>query len=143
MFTDNKNSKSNLNSFSHQNTIAQGTTFNGDLISEGDFRIEGAISGSLTTSGKVVIGKTGTVDGLLVCKNADVEGKFKGTLTVSDTLSLRASAEVEGEVQIGKLAVEPGATFNANCLMKGSVKELKNETLATPSQNISKAGQSA
>ena len=143
MFTDNKNSKSNLNSFSQQNTIAQGTTFNGDLISEGDFRIDGAISGSLTTSGKVVIGKTGTVDGLLVCKNADVEGKFKGTLTVSDTLSLRASAEVEGEVQIGKLAVEPGATFNANCLMKGSVKELKNETLATPSQNISKAGQSA
>jgi cytoskeletal protein CcmA (bactofilin family) len=143
MFADNKNSKSNLNSFSQQNTIAQGTTFNGDLISEGDFRIEGAISGSLTTSGKVVIGKTGTVDGLLVCKNADVEGKFKGTLTVSDTLSLRASAEVEGEVQIGKLAVEPGATFNANCLMKGSVKELKNETLATPSQNISKAGQSA
>ena len=143
MFTDNKNSKSNLNSFSQQNTIAQGTTFNGDLISEGDFRIEGAISGSLTTSGKVVIGKTGTVDGLLVCKNADVEGKFKGTLTVSDTLSLRTSADVEGEVQIGKLAVEPGATFNANCLMKGSVKELKNETPATPSQNISKAGQSA
>ena len=143
MFTDSKSPKSNLNSFSQQNTIAQGTTFNGDLISEGDFRIEGAISGSLTTSGKVVIGKTGTVDGLLVCKNADVEGKLKGTLTVSDTLSLRASAEVEGEVQIGKLAVEPGATFNANCLMKGSVKELKNETLATPSQNISKAGQSA
>jgi len=143
MFTDNKNSKSNLNSFSQQNTIAQGTTFNGDLISEGDFRIEGAISGSLTTTGKVVIGKTGTIDGVLVCKNADVEGKFKGTLTVSDTLSLRASADVEGEVQVGKLAVEPGATFNANCLMKGSVKELKNETPNNPPQNISKAGQSA
>tara|TARA_B110000459_G_scaffold96684_1_gene107819 strand:+ start:4195 stop:4626 length:432 start_codon:yes stop_codon:yes gene_type:complete len=143
MFTDNKNSKSNLNSFSQQNTIAKGTTFNGDLISEGDFRIEGAISGSLTTSGKVVIGKTGTVDGLLSCKNSDIEGKFKGTLTVSDTLSLRSSADVEGEVQVGKLAVEPGATFNANCLMKGSVKELKNETTNNPSQNISKPGQSA
>ena len=34
MFTDHKNSKSNLNSFSQQNTIAKGTTFNGDLISE-------------------------------------------------------------------------------------------------------------
>jgi cytoskeletal protein CcmA (bactofilin family) len=143
MFTDNKNSKSSLNTFSQQNTIAQGTTFNGDLISEGDFRVEGAISGSLTTSGKVVIGKTGTIDGMLVCKNADVEGRFKGTLTVSDTLSLRSSANVEGEVQIGKLAVEPGATFNANCLMKGSVKELKNETTNNSSQNISKAGQSA
>lgn len=143
MFTDNKNLKSSLNTFSQQNTIAQGTTFNGDLISEGDFRVEGAVSGSLTTTGKVVIGKTGTIDGILVCKNADVEGKFKGTLTVSDTLSLRASANVEGEVQIGKLAVEPGATFNANCLMKGSVKELKNETSDNSSQNISKTGQSA
>ena len=143
MFTDNKNSKSNLNSFSQQNTIALGTTFNGDLTSEGDFRIEGAVGGSLTTSGKVVIGKTGVIDGVLICKNADVEGQFKGTLTVSDTLSLRASADVEGEVQIGKLSVEPGAAFNANCLMKGSVKELKNETPNSPSQNISKAGQSA
>lgn len=143
MFTDNKNSKLSLNTFSQQNTIAQGTTFNGDLISEGDFRVEGAVSGSLTTTGKVVIGKTGTIDGILVCKNADVEGRFKGTLTVSDTLSLRASANVEGEVQIGKLAVEPGATFNANCLMKGSVKELKNETSDNSSQNISKTGQSA
>ena len=143
MFTDNKNSKSSLNTFSQQNTIAQGTTFNGDLISEGDFRVEGAVSGSLTTTGKVVIGKTGTIDGILVCKNADVEGRFKGTLTVSDPLSLRDSANVEGEVQIGKLAVEPGATFNANCLMKGSVKELKNETSDNSSQNISKTGQSA
>ena len=29
------------------------------------------------------------------------------------------------EVEIGKLAVEPGATFNATCSMKGGVKELK------------------
>jgi len=70
MFAENK--KSNSNSFSQQNTIAQGTTFNGDLTSEGDFRIEGSINGSLTTSGKVVIGKTGALEGVLTCDNADV-----------------------------------------------------------------------
>ena len=141
MFTENK--KSNSNSFSQQNTIAQGTTFNGDLISEGDFRIEGIVNGSLVTSGKVVIGKTGSVEGVLTSENADVEGKFKGTLNVSDTLNLRSSAHIEGDVQIGKLSVEPGATFNASCLMKGSVKELKNETKSASSQNNSKSGQSA
>ena len=141
MFTENK--KSNSNSFSQQNTIAQGTTFNGDLISEGDFRIEGIVNGSLITSGKVVIGKTGSVEGVLTSENADVEGKFKGTLNVSDTLNLRSSAHIEGDVQIGKLSVEPGATFNASCLMKGSVKELKNETKSASSQNNSKSGQSA
>ena len=141
MFTENK--KSNSSSFSQQNTIAQGTTFNGDLISEGDFRIEGVVNGSLITSGKVVIGKTGSVEGILTSDNADVEGKFKGTLNVSDTLNLRSSAHIEGDVQIGKLSVEPGATFNASCLMKGSVKELKNETKSASSQNNSKSGQSA
>ena len=144
MFTDSKSPKSNLNSFSQQNTITQGTKFNGDLISEGDFRIEGLVSGSITTTGKVVIGKTGSVDGTLFCKNADFEGKFKGTLTVSEMLSLRGSAHVEGEVQVSKLAVEPGATFNANCLMKRAVKELKKEISSTNlSKSISKAGQSA
>ena len=141
MFAENK--KSNSNSFSQQNTIAQGTTFSGDLSSEGDFRIEGVITGSLTTSGKVVIGKTGALEGALTCANADIEGKHKGTLHVSGTLNLRSTAHVEGEVQIGKLAVEPGATFNANCLMKGSVKELKNKSEAVSPQNNSKSGQSA
>ena len=141
MFTENK--KSNSNSFSQQNTIALGTTFSGDLISQGDFRIEGAVNGSLKTSGKVVIGKTGEIDGVLTCNNADIEGKFKGNLNVSDTLSLRSSAQVEGEVQVGKLSVEPGASFNANCSMKGSVKELKNEVASVTPQNTSKTGQSA
>ncbi|MDA9057126.1 polymer-forming cytoskeletal protein [Flavobacteriaceae bacterium] len=141
MFAENK--KSNSNSFSQQNTIAQGTTINGDLTSEGDFRVEGVINGSLNTTGKVVIGKTGFIEGVLACNNADVEGKFKGTLNVSDTLNLRSSAHIEGEVQTGKLSVEPSATFNATCLMKGSVKELKNETKVDTSQNNSKSGQSA
>jgi len=142
MFVENK--KSNSNSFSQQNTIAQGTVFTGDLTSEGDFRIEGVINGSLTTSGKVVIGKTGALEGVLNCDNADIEGKFKGTLNVSNTLNLRSSAHIEGEVQIGKLSVEPGATFNANCLMKSSVKELKNDPEETTlSPKNSKSGQSA
>ena len=142
MFTDQK--KSNTSSFSQQNTIAQGTTFNGDLVSEGDFRVEGLINGSLHTSGKVVIGKTGSVEGVLSCKNADVEGKFKGNLIVSGTLSLRVSAYIEGDVQIEQLSVEPGATFNASGVMKGSVKELKNEvSTVASSQNNSSSEESA
>ena len=141
MFADQK--KSNTNSFSQQDTIAQGTTFNGDLVSEGDFRVEGLINGSLHTSGKIVIGKTGSVEGVMSCKNADLEGKFKGNLIVSGTLSLRASAHIEGDVQIEQLSVEPGATFNASCVMKGSVKELKNEISTASSQNNSSSEESA
>ena len=47
-------------------------------------------------------------------------------LKLNGTLTLRSSAYIEGEVEIAKLSVEPGATFNAICSMKGGVKELKN-----------------
>ena len=127
MFTDSKKPRSQQSGLSQQNTIAQGTIIDGDLKSEGDFRIEGVINGTLITKGKVVIGTTGLVEGSLSCNNADIEGKIKGKLVVLETLSLRSSANVYGDVHTGKLAVEPGATFNANCQMKDSVKELKTD----------------
>ena len=126
MFKDSKKPRSQQGGLSQQNMIAHGTVFEGDLKSEGDFRIEGTIKGTLITKGKVVIGNTGLLEGSLNCNNADVEGQIKGKLVVSETLSLRASAHVDGDVQTGKLAVEPGATFNANCQMKDAVKALKN-----------------
>lgn len=142
MFTDSKKPRSQQNGLSQQNTIAQGTIIEGDLKSEGDFRIEGVINGTLITNGKVVIGTTGLVEGSLSCNNADIEGKMKGNLVVLETLSLRASANVYGDVQTGKLAVEPGATFNANCQMKDSVKELKTESKPSLQASV-KTGQTA
>ena len=142
MFTDSKKPRSQQSGLSQQNTIAQGTIIEGDFKSEGDFRIEGVINGTLITKGKVVIGTTGLVEGSLSCNNADIEGKIKGKLVVLETLSLRASANVYGDVQTGKLAVEPGATFNANCQMKDSVKELKTESKPSLQASV-KTGQTA
>ncbi len=126
MFSDKKTGRMASEIISQQNTIAKGTVITGDIISEGDFRIEGSIQGNIKTPGKVVIGKTGVINGTLKSTNADIEGKFMGKLILSDTLSLKSSAHVEGEVEVGKLAVEPGATFNATCVMKGALKELNN-----------------
>ena len=124
LFDQKKGKMAATETYSQQNLIAQGTTITGDIISEGDFRIEGNIQGNLKTPAKVVIGKTGMINGTLKAANSDIEGKFSGKLLISDTLSLKSSARVEGEVEVGKLAVEPGATFNATCSMKGTVKEM-------------------
>ncbi len=110
-----------------RNIIGKNTSITGDVISEGDFRIDGKVDGTIKTSGRVVIGKTGSANGKVECNNADIEGKFSGELFVSNLLTLKATAKISGDVVIGKLSVEPGAEFNATCAMKGSVKELKNE----------------
>ncbi|UAB81899.1 polymer-forming cytoskeletal protein [Marixanthomonas sp. SCSIO 43207] len=120
-----------------QNRINEGTTLQGDIVSKGFFRIDGTINGNVNTPSKVVVGKTGLINGTLTCENADIEGKFEGSLDVTGTLSLKSTAVIEGEVVVGKLAVEPGATFNASCVMKGSQKEAKkdNTPLAKEANN--------
>lgn len=115
-----------------QNRINDGTKLKGNVASNGYFRIDGIIEGNVKTPSKVVIGKTGVVIGTLSCENADIEGKVKGILDIEGTLSLKSTANIEGEVLTGKLAVEPGAVFNATCLMKGSKKELTAEKKETP-----------
>jgi len=122
MFSD-KKTKEIEPQGTNQNRINEGTIIKGDITSNGYFRIDGTIEGNVKTPSKVVIGKTGVIIGTLSCKNADIEGKVKGIVDISGTLSLKSTAQIEGEVVIGKLAVEPGAVFNATCLMKGSKKE--------------------
>jgi len=144
MFSDNKKGRDqgSMTDFSrNQNKISEGTKIVGDIVSEGGFRIEGTIEGTFKTTGKVVVGKSGFIQGTLECSDADFEGKFSGTLLVSNTLSLKPTAHIEGEVSVGKLAVEPGANFNASCSMKGGVKSLSKPTASSDSKQPQAQGQ--
>ncbi|WP_111683165.1 bactofilin family protein [Winogradskyella tangerina] len=119
--------QNSMETSTQQNIIAKGTKIVGDIASQGPFRIDGTVEGNVKTSGKIVIGKSGYIKGTLQGENADFEGKFSGKLILSGTLSLKSTAHIEGEVHTSKLAVEPGATFNATCSMKGTVKALPSE----------------
>ena len=127
MFSDNKKGKMTTeNPSSQQNIISQDTKITGDIVSKGPFRIDGQVEGNIITQGKIVVGKSGFITGTIQGQNADFEGSFSGKLKLTGTLSLKSTAHIQGEVEVGKLAVEPGATFNATCSMKGAVKELNN-----------------
>lgn len=128
MFKDNKKEKHQSGDLSgNQNIIAQGTKIVGDLTSEGGIRIDGEIEGNLKTTGKVVVGKTGFINGTLEGTDAYFEGKFSGKLNLSGTLTLRSTASIQGEVVVSKLAVDPGANFDVTCVMQGGLKAIKNE----------------
>lgn len=104
------------------NRIVEGTTIKGDIISQADFRLDGELIGNFQTKGKIVIGPAGSVIGDIVCKNADIEGNFKGKIQVAELLSVKNKANIQGEVVCEKLSVEPGADFSASCTMKTNSK---------------------
>jgi len=110
MFSDKKTKSSNTNQMADRNIISKNTTFIGDIISEGDFRIDGTIEGTIKTSGRIIIGKEGLIKGKATCSNADIEGSVSGELNVDNLLTLKTTANIQGDVTMDKLSVEPGET---------------------------------
>ena len=106
------------------NRIVEGTTLEGNIVSQADFRLDGHLIGNFTSKGRLVIGPAGSITGDVNCKTADIEGKFNGKIEVSDLLSVRSKASIKGESVVGKLSVEPGADFSASCVMRSGVKNL-------------------
>ena len=99
------------------NLISIGTDITGDIKSNGDIRIDGSLTGNLSTKGKVVIGATGKVKGEIICKNSEVAGIIEGKITVGQLLNLKASSKIHGDIVTSKLSIEPGAVFSGNCKM--------------------------
>lgn len=105
------------------NMIAQGTSIVGDLISNGDFRIEGKLKGTITASGRIVIGETGEVEGEVSCQHADISGTVKGNLKVEELTMLKIHARFEGNITTKQLSIEPGALFSGECIMGKPLKK--------------------
>ena len=104
----------NVNSISR---ISAGTIIKGEIISPSDIRIDGTFEGKVQTKGRVVVGESAVVKGDIICENIDLWGKVNGNVFVKDTLALMEGCQVDGNLNVKRLSVELGATFNGNCRM--------------------------
>src|ERR1700739_3182579 len=103
--------------------IGAGTTMKGDITSNGDLRIDGALVGNIHCSAKVVIGAGGVVQGDINGQQADIMGKETGTIKVKDLCQLKGGLHWKGNIQPPKLQIEPTANFNGECHMPPAAVE--------------------
>lgn len=106
------------------NTIVAGTHIEGTINAKNDLRIDGHVEGTINSTGKLIIGPTGKVQGDANCQNAVIEGTFRGNLIVTEILDVRDAANVIGEIKTGKLLVQNGAVFSGNCDMGQKIKSI-------------------
>ena len=129
-----KKPKSYTDLLGKTNRIVEGTVIVGDIVSQADFRLDGSLTGNFQTNGKIVIGLTGSVKGDIICKNADIEGKFSGKIQVQEVLNVKSKSVIQGEVICGKLSVEPGADFSATCAMRNNANNLLSDGQQRPKE---------
>ena len=110
------------------NHINCDTTIEGAIKARGNLRIDGTLRGDLICEGRVVVGKSGLIEGQIKCQNAEIEGQIKANIVVSELLTLKSTAKLQGDMVTKKLAIEPGATFTGSCSMGAVIKDLKSNS---------------
>ncbi|WP_338792108.1 polymer-forming cytoskeletal protein [Bernardetia sp. Wsw4-3y2] len=120
------------------NIIGKGTKIIGDLITQGNIRIDGEINGNITSKSKVALGSGSNLKGNLVSSNAEIEGEVTGNLFIAELLILKANAVINGDVCALRMITEPGAKINGQCKVGEAPKvttSLQNPTLNSSSNS--------
>jgi cytoskeletal protein CcmA (bactofilin family) len=131
MFNSSKNNTPAFNP-NNLNIINAGTTILGDLNSEGDMRIDGTVKGYVSSKARLVLGNTCKVEGDIKAVNLELSGEVNGNIYVTELLTVKASAKINGNIVSNKLIIEAGAEFNGNCAMrenKNILKKVVNEDI--------------
>src|SRR6266576_6148350 len=89
----------------------------GRLEIQGDLKIAGNVEGDLKATGDVTIDSGATIQASIEGANVQVRGQVNGNVTAKRRLTLGGSGRLNGDVKVGRLTVEDGASLNGNVAM--------------------------
>lgn len=118
----------NENIDTSHNLISKDTIVKGEIITKGNFRIDGTVEGDIKSEGKVIIGLEGKFIGTMLAKDIDIMGTVDGEIIASNTLSLKSTGNVTGKIQTSILEIEQHAEFNGTCVMGKNAKTASTST---------------
>ena len=90
----------------------------GRLEIQGDLKVAGTVEGDLKVTGDVTIDATATVQAAIEGANISVRGNVTGNVTAKRRLTLAGTGRLNGDVKVGRLTVEDGASLNGNVTMQ-------------------------
>ena len=91
--------------------VGRGLKLEGKIQSCDSLVIEGDVQATIE-SGTLTITETGEVRGEATVEQAEINGKFDGTLTVKKCLTINATGKITGTVRYGELKVEQGGKIS-------------------------------
>jgi cytoskeletal protein CcmA (bactofilin family) len=99
--------------------IGPGSSFMGHVEMEGLVRIDGFYSGSLRTTGTVVISANARFEGPIRARSVVVGGIVKGGVFATERVDLLPGAVVVGDVFAPRLNADADAVIHGDCRIPG------------------------
>jgi cytoskeletal protein CcmA (bactofilin family) len=118
MFSEN-NGADSMNDINYDNTtvLKEDAAFEGKLIFEGNVHVNGKFKGEIYSSGELMVGKTGYVEGSVEIGTIVIQGEVQGNIKASQQIVINSPATVRGDIVAPSLIIEEGAVFEGNCSM--------------------------
>ncbi|MFN0254597.1 bactofilin family protein [Pedobacter ureilyticus] len=122
MFKKNKEAKSlNLNQQEISTLIGYGYEINGEISGKSVIRIDGKVTGNVTTDGGLILGDKGIIIGDVKTKSAVIYGSVTGNVQALQ-LEIKKTGTVDGDIKTETLEIELGAQYNGKLEMKQIIK---------------------
>jgi cytoskeletal protein CcmA (bactofilin family) len=93
-------------------------SLNGRLDVQGDLKVAGNVEGELKASGDITVAEGAAIQASIEGANVNVRGQVTGNVTAKKRLTLGGSGRLNGDVKVGRLTVEDGATLNGTVTMQ-------------------------
>src|SRR5437764_4895084 len=99
--------------------VGNGTTLTGEANFKGMLRVDGHLSGRVSSQdGTLIVSSGGQVDADIEVSVAQIYGTVNGDIVASKRIELGRVARVTGNIQTPALVIEQGAIFEGSCRMQ-------------------------
>ena len=108
--------------------LGENTSFTGIFNINGPLRIDGNFSGKIISNDKVIIGKNGRAECIILANSITVGGTVKGDIYAFDKVNVLKTGEIIGNIYTSCVKMEDGVIFNGECkiLEKNVITDLMN-----------------
>lgn len=126
--------------------VGNGTTLTGEANFKGMLRVDGHLSGRVSSQdGTLIVSTGGQVDADVEVSIAQIYGTVVGNVTATKRIELGRVAKVTGDIQTPALVIENGAVFEGSCRMqqikdeqaKGEARAAASSSTTSPSATSS------
>jgi cytoskeletal protein CcmA (bactofilin family) len=98
--------------------VGNGTTLTGEASFKGMLRVDGGLSGRVSSAdGTLIVSTNGHVDANVEVAVATIYGTVNGDIIASKRIEMGRVAKVTGNIQTPALVIENGAIFEGSCRM--------------------------
>lgn len=115
--------------------VGHGTVLTGETNFQMMLRVDGHLTGTVTSDGgTLIVGTNGQVDANVSVGVATVNGIVNGDVIATEKIQLGRTARVTGNIATPRLVIEEGAIFEGGCNMMKAREELETQTTAAQEQ---------